>query len=116
MKLNNLSTKKICRLISAGLILSMLALTVILSSIMQDMKVFITGGTLTLCAFFWIKLLVVSFGKRLSLFTSDLCRTLDNMIDGNEELQKPIESETLFARINHRLIRLYGLCRRTGTR
>ena len=109
MKLNNLSTKKICRLVSAGLILSMLVLTVILSSIMQDMKIFIAGGTLTLCAFFWIKLLVVSFGKRLSLFTSDLCRTLDNMIDGNEELQKSNESETLFARINNRLIRLYEI-------
>ena len=109
MKLNNLSTKKICRLVSAGLILSMLVLTVILSSIMQDIKVFIAGGPLTLCAFFWIKLLVVSFGKRLSLFTSDLCRTLDNMIDGNEELQKSNESETLFARINHRLIRLYEI-------
>ena len=109
MKLNNLSTKKICRLVSAGLILSMLVLTVILSSIMQDMKIFIAGGTSTLCAFFWIKLLVVSFGKRLSLFTSDLCRTLDNMIDGNEELQKSNESETLFARINNRLIRLYEI-------
>ena len=109
MKLNNLSTKKICRLVSAGLILSMLVLTVILSSIMQDMKIFIAGGTLTLCAFFWIKLLVVSFGKRLSLFTSDLCRMLDNMIDGNEKLQKSNESETLFAHINHRLIRLYEI-------
>ena len=109
MKLNNLSTKKICRLVSAGLILYMLVLTVILNSIMQDMKVFIAGGPLTLCAFFWINLLMVSFGKRLSLFTSDLCRMLDNMIDGNEELQKSNESETLFARINHRLIRLYEI-------
>ncbi|MFZ2732678.1 MAG: HAMP domain-containing sensor histidine kinase, partial [Blautia wexlerae] len=49
------------------------------------------------------------FGKRLSHFTSNLCRTLDNMIDGNEELQKSNDSETLFARINHRLIRLYEI-------
>jgi len=64
---------------------------------------------LTLCAFFWIWLLVLIFGKRLSHFTSNLCRTLDNMIDGNEELQKSNDSETLFARINHRLIRLYEI-------
>ena len=64
---------------------------------------------MTLCAFFWIWLLVLSFGKRLSHFTSNLCRTLDNMIDGNEELQKSNDSETLFARINHRLIRLYEI-------
>ena len=75
----------------------------------SDIRIFIVGGTLTLCAFFWIWLLVLIFGKRLSHFTSNLCRTLDNMIDGNEELQKSNDSETLFARINHRLIRLYEI-------
>ena len=109
MKLNNLSAKKICRLISAGMVFSMLVITGILGCIMQDIRIFIAGGTLTLCAFFWIWLLVLSFGKRLSHFTSNLCRTLDNMIDGNEELQKSNDSETLFARINHRLIRLYEI-------
>lgn len=38
------------------------------------------------------------------------------MIDGNEELQKSNDSETLFARINHRLIRLYEIMQKTGTR
>ena len=109
MKLNNLSAKKICRLISAGMVFSMLVITGIFGGIMQDTRIFIAGGTLTLCAFFWIWLLVLSFGKRLSHFTSNLCRTLDNMIDGNEELQKSNDSETLFARINHRLIRLYEI-------
>ena len=109
MKLNNLSAKKICRLISAGMVFSMLVITGILGGIMQDIRIFIAGGTLTLCAFFWIWLLVLSFGKRLSHFISNLCRTLDNMIDGNEELQKSNDSETLFARINHRLIRLYEI-------
>ena len=109
MKLNNLSAKKICRLISAGMVFSMLVITGILGGIMQDIRIFIAGGTLTLCAFFWIWLLVLIFGKRLSHFTSNLCRTLDNMIDGNEELQKSNDSETLFARINHRLIRLYEI-------
>ena len=109
MKLNNLSAKKICRLISAGMVFSMLVITGILGGIMQDIRIFIAGGTLTLCAFFWIWLLVLFFGKRLSHFTSNLCRTLDNLIDGNEELQKSNDSETLFARINHRLIRLYEI-------
>ena len=109
MNLNNLSAKKICRLVSAGMVFSMLVITGILGGIMQDTRIFIAGGTLTLCAFFWIWLLVLFFGKRLSHFTSNLCRTLDNMIDGNEELQKSNDSETLFARINHRLIRLYEI-------
>ena len=109
MNLNNLSAKKICRLVSAGMVFSMLVITGILGGIMQDIRIFIVGGTLTLCAFFWIWLLVLFFGKRLSDFTSNLSRTLDNMIDGNEELQKSNDSETLFARINHRLVRLYEI-------
>ena len=52
MKLNNLSAKKTCRLVSAGLVLSMLAITVILGIVMQDLRIFTVGGTLTLCAFF----------------------------------------------------------------
>ena len=60
MKLNNLSAKKICRLISAGMVFSMLVITGILGGIMQDIRIFIAGGTLTLCAFFWIWLLVLS--------------------------------------------------------
>ena len=69
MKLNNLSAKKICRLISAGMVFSMLVITGIFGGIMQDTRIFIAGGTLTLCAFFWIWLLVLFFGKRLSHFT-----------------------------------------------
>ncbi|CBK88158.1 hypothetical protein EC1_04820 [Faecalitalea cylindroides T2-87] len=37
------------------------------------------------------------------------------MIDGNEELQKSNDSETLFARINHRLIRLYEIMQKNRT-
>ena len=47
MKLNNLSAKKICRLISAGMVFSMLVITGIFGGIMQDTRIFIAGGTLT---------------------------------------------------------------------
>ena len=70
MNLNNLSAKKICRLVSAGMVFSMLVITGIFGGIMQDIRIFIVGGTLTLCAFFWIWLLVLIFGKRLSHVTS----------------------------------------------
>ena len=51
MNLNNLSAKKICRLVSAGMVFSMLVITGIFGGIMQDIRIFIVGGTLTLCAF-----------------------------------------------------------------
>ena len=64
---------------------------------------------ITVCALIWMFLLVLLFGKRLSAFTSDLCRMLDNMISGNEEPVQAGDKETLFARISHRLSRLYGI-------
>lgn len=94
MNLNNLSAKKICRLVSAGM--------VFYAGNYRYFRRYNAGYTNfysgwnidTLCVF-WIWLLVLIFGKRLSHFTSNLCRTLDNMIDGNEELQKSNDSETL---------------------
>lgn len=53
--------------------------------------------------------LTQAFGKQLSQFTFELCKTLDNMIDGAEEPSQTVNSETLFARINHRLSRLYQI-------
>ena len=41
MKLNNLSAKKICRLVSAGMVFSMLVITGIFGGIMQDIRIFI---------------------------------------------------------------------------
>ena len=69
----------------------------------------IVGAALIVCAFVWFIVLTQTFGKRLSLFTSELCKTLDNMIDGDEEPKQTDNSETLFARINHRLTRLYQI-------
>ena len=92
MKLNNLSAKKICRLVSAGMVFSMLVITGIFGGIMQDIRIFIVGGTLTLCAFFWIWLLVLIFGKRLSHFTSNLCR----MVLCQEKVQIKYNQFSLF--------------------
>ncbi len=50
MNLNNLSAKKICRLVSAGMVFSMLVITGIFGGIMQDIRIFIVGGD-TLCVF-----------------------------------------------------------------
>lgn len=107
MKLNHLSVKKLCLLIGGGALLTMLAITVMLYVLTNNDLVILVGAALTICAMFWLFLLTQFFGMRLSLFTSGLCRTLDNMIDGSAEPQRASDSETLFARISHRLTRLY---------
>lgn len=109
MKLNRLSVKRLCLLIGAGALLSMLAITITFYALTGNKLFFLMGAALMICALFWLFLLVLFFGKRLSLFTSELCQTLDNMINGSAEPQRASDSETLFARISHRLTRLYEI-------
>jgi len=109
MILNRLSIKKLCLLIGSGTLFSMLTVTAVIYVLTGNPLVILVGAALTICALVWLFLLVLLFGKRLSIFTSDLCRTLDNMIDGSDEPHEVSDSETLFARISHRLIRLYEI-------
>lgn len=109
MKMERLSIKSLCLLIGAGALLSMLIITAALFALTNDTLMLLVGAALTACALFWMFLLVLLFGKRLSVFTGNLCQMLDNMIDGNEEPEQASDSETLFARISHRLSRLYSI-------
>lgn len=109
MKNRPISVKRLFLWICIGLLLSMTAITLILFSLTLKVAVLIVGAVLIICAFAWFFVLTQAFGKRLSLFTSELCKTLDNMIDGDEEPKQTDNSETLFARINHRLTRLYQI-------
>ena len=109
MKTRPLSVKRLFLWICIGLLLSMTAITLILFSLTLEVAVLIVGAALIGCALVWLFVLTQAFGKRLSLFTSELCKTLDNMMDGDEEPKPTDNSETLFARINHRLTRLYQI-------
>ena len=109
MKLERLSIKNLCLLIGAGALLSMLVIIAVLYALTSDTLMLWGGAALTVCTIVWIFLLVLLFSKRLSVFTRDLCQTLDNMISGNEEPKQISDRETLFSRISHRLSRLYDI-------
>lgn len=109
MKLEYISVKILFLLIEIGAVISMLMISAILFIMTGEVWVLIGGGLLTVCAIVWLFLLTLFFGKRLSLFTGDLCQTMDNMINGGKERIQVGDSETLFARISYRLARLYGI-------
>lgn len=109
MKLESFSIKTLCLSICAAAFLSMMAITVFSCVLTGNMQILLCGTVLTVCALIWLFLLILLFGRRLSLFTDDLCRTLDCMIDSSEEPKEAEDSETLFARISHRLLRLYRM-------
>ena len=109
MKRERIPVKTLFLLVGTGAVISMLALSAVLSIMICDIWVLICGGLITVCALVWLFLLTLFFGKRLSLFTVDLCRTMDSMINGGEEPVRTNDSETLFVRISYRLSRLYGI-------
>lgn len=109
MKLNTVSIKRLFFSVFIGTILIMTAITLGIFGLTRQLSVLITGGLLILCSLIGLSFLTHIFGKRLSLFTADLCQTLDNMIDGTAEPESTDDSETLLARINHRLSRLYQI-------
>lgn len=109
MKRKTLSVRRLLRRVAMGLVLSMTVMTVCLFLVTKQMAVLLAGGALLLCALIWLFVLTQAFGKRLVLFTADLCQTLDHMIAGNEAPQCPEDSETQLARIGHRLARLYQI-------
>ncbi|KLU70017.1 MAG: hypothetical protein RHS_4187 [Robinsoniella sp. RHS] len=111
MKQKCLSVKNMCLLIGAGAICSMLIISVFFYILIENTLMLWAGVMLTVCALVWLFLLVYCFGRRLSMFTGDLCQTLDHMISGNDKPEQDIDSETLFACIIHRISRLYDIMR-----
>lgn len=109
MKLRKIPVKYLCLVIEAGAVLSMLAVTEVLYALSHDRWILLGGAALTLCALVWQLLLSQLFARRLSLFTDDLCQTLDHMISGGREPERANDRERLFDRIHHRLSRLYGI-------
>lgn len=109
MKMNTIPIKWLFFGVSIVTTLIMCVITLVLFVLTHQTATLVTGGLLILCSLIGLLLLTRTFGKRLSLFTSDLCKTLDNMIDGKEEPEIIDDGETLLARINHRLSRLYQI-------
>lgn len=109
MRLKRLSVKTVCLAIGAGTLLSMAAIIAILYGLTGSTLILIAGAALTVCALGWLFLLILFFEKRLSDFAGDLCRILDDMLNGSGTPGRAPDSETLFARISHRLVRLYGV-------
>lgn len=116
MKPEKMSVKNLCLLIAAGTLISMLMITAALFALTGSLLMLWGGAALTACALVWLFLLVLLFNKRLSVFADDLCRILDNMINGGEAPEQEDSRETLFARISHRLSRLYGIMRENRRR
>ena len=106
---HDLSVKKWCLFIGAGALISLSAITMAFYVWTKSAIVFGMGAAFGVCALFWLALLVYLLGVRLTLFTDELCWTLDDLAAGSAPWQRVSDSETLLERIHHRLLRLYEM-------
>ena len=109
MKIEKLSVQKFLRLIVCGAALTSAVLLILLFVITQNLRLVLYGVLLTAALLVWGGIFLHYFQKRLTLFTDNLCRTLDDMMDSTARPQMDYEAETLLARISHRLERLYNI-------
>ncbi len=107
-----LSVRTIYVLTITGTVLTMVTICCGLYLLTGDLLIPFSGILFTTCALVWIALLMRLMSKKLSIFTFDLCQVLDRMINEDVELKWGDDTETLFARINHRLMRLYEILRK----
>jgi len=109
MKISSLSVRKIIIAVSTGSILTIFLIIAVMYSIFKNPIVIYGGLVLTIALLLWGVIFLWLFQKKLSDFTTDLCRILDGMMDGNEKPDINLEEESLLSRISHRLERLYNV-------
>lgn len=106
-----ISVRTIYILTIVGMAVTMALVCMVLYRMSKDVLIPISGILFAACAYIWIGILMILMSKKMSLFTLELCRLLDRMINGDEKPEWGDDSETLFARINHKLMRLYEILR-----
>lgn len=104
-----LSVKKMFFWLTAGMAFSMTAIILAAFFLTKNIVVLWVGMALIVCANLWMLLMVQLLGMRLSNFTSELCQILDDMMNRSQEPENVSDRETIFARIHHRLVRLYNI-------
>lgn len=109
MKIEKLSVRKFLRLVICGVMITDVILLLILFLMTQSLWAVCFGLLFTAAFFIWGTVVIHFFQKKLSHFTDNLCRMLDDMMDSAARPEMDYEAETLLARISHRLERLYNI-------
>lgn len=108
MKKIQLSLSGIFRMIGAGVIITTLVLCIGTFLTTQNVTAVIICLITAAALSVWALLLVGVLQNRLALFTDDVCRTIDDMMQG-ETIPKINFDDSMLDRINHRLNRLYQM-------
>lgn len=107
MDANNLSLKKAYLLIGVGIAATAAVMLAVLFILTESVLLLICGLLFVALIAVWVAVFVYLMRKKLTAFSDGICRTLDDMMNGDIEPQKAIDEETILAKVNYRLIRLY---------
>lgn len=116
MGAEKLSTKKIYMIMGIGIMITAAAMLAMLYILTESVAALICGLLFIMLMVFWIVVFAFLMRKKLMIFTTGICSTLDGMMNGSSSPQKAKEEETLFAKINYRLTRLYEAMRENNRR
>ncbi|WP_313128601.1 sensor histidine kinase [Anaerocolumna sp.] len=111
MTVEKLSINKACAV--AGIFLATVSLLLlgVLFCLTENMTVILCGLLYILLVVSCVMVFVALIRRKLTAFSDTMCKLLDDML--TEEIEPPqvIEEESLFYKINHRLVRLYEVMR-----
>lgn len=101
-----------------GIVLALISATMLtLLYVLTENCIVILCGAIFIILVLIIVVFFVNFlRKKLTLFSDELCQTLDNMLSEKAELPEFAEEESLFYKINHRLSRLYEIMQKNKQR
>lgn len=108
MSTQKLSINKICVIVGGIIAAASASLISVLYFLTGNYKAVLCGLAYIFLLLICMISLVAVIRRKLTLFSEMICRTLDDMMSGEmEPPQVNSEEESLFYKINHRLVRLY---------
>lgn len=107
MNFKKFSFSSIYLIIAVGIIFTAILFSISIYLITADLKLIalLLIYTIVLCGF--IALIIFLLHKKIVIFCSKICHTLDSMMNSEDNIEIELEEETILSRINHRLIRMY---------
>ena len=111
MNAGRLSINRACALCAAFLGIISIAAIIAAFLLTKNLTVVWLELLFVVPVFAGVAAFVTFLRHKLVLFSDDLCRTMDNMLNGSAAPRQSYEEENLFYKINHRLTRLYEVLR-----